>query len=75
MPAGQGVHDTLVAPPMEYEPEAHSPEQDAVVAPVAEPYVPAGHCVHVGEDALPVEYEPAGQGAVHADVVKPDDAP
>ena len=41
----------------------------------ADANVPAGHCVHVGEDALPVEYEPAGQGAVHADVVKPDDAP
>jgi hypothetical protein len=37
VPPGQGVQDALVAPPREYVPEAHWPEQVEVVSPAAVP--------------------------------------
>jgi hypothetical protein len=55
---------------VEYVPGAHTPEQDASVAPPVL-YKPAAQGVQVAVVAPPVEYEPGGQGAVHAADVRP----
>ena len=71
LPAEQFVHAAVRPPPrVEYVPGAHTPEQDASVAPPVL-YRPAAQGVQVGDVALPGEKEPAGQGAVHAADVRP----
>ena len=73
VPSGHGVHDSVLAPPLEKDLAGHEPEMAVNFVPVqyfpgshdlqllesiASWYVPAGHGVHVG--GWPVQCEPAG---------------
>ena len=59
VPSGHGVHDSVLAPPLENDATGQSP--DGKNRPTELQYLPGKHGVQLEVEALPAEKEPNGQ--------------